>query len=106
MLLLSNAVPPLEKYYDPEKVPAEIFDVKAVKKAMETEKAEDTVFGPVIKRGSEDFKAGHWGVILKIHEAMRVVVVTKFVPDEFEGFLKDTLPWDNMQPIKVYVEEK
>ena len=39
------------------------------------------------------------------HEDFRVVLVTKFAPEDYKGFLEEELPFDKLQPIKVTVEK-
>jgi len=38
------------------------------------------------------------------HDKFRVVLVTKFDPADYRGFLEEELPFDKIQPIKVMVE--
>ena len=107
VLLLSNGVPPLDKYWDPEKVPPEILDPAALKAAMASDDVDSTPFKAVVDRGGVDHKGASWGTILRVHDALRPVVVTK-LPLEgelaYDTLLKDALPWGKMQPIKVFRE--
>ena len=38
------------------------------------------------------------------HADFRVVLVTKFAPEDYKGFLEEELPFDKLQPIKVTTE--
>jgi len=110
VMLCSTGVPPLEKYFDAEKLPKEVLAAAAVREAQARDNVHDTLFGPMVKRFEEDNKgkAAPWGTILRVHEGFRTVVVTKFLPDgedSYEGFLKDTFPLDQMQAIKVVIAD-
>jgi len=110
VLLCSTGVPPLEKYFDAEKLPKEVLAAASVKEAQARDNVHDTLFGPMVKRFEEDNKGktAPWGTILRVHEGFRTVVVTKFLPDgedSYEGFLKDTFPLDQMQAIKVVIAD-
>jgi len=104
VLLCSNGVPLLEKYYDKDKLPPEVLDVAALKKAIAADKVDDTCLGPLVKRGEADHPHANWGFIHRVHPSMRVVAVTKFAPDEYEEFLMGTLPMSQMQAIKLTTE--
>jgi hypothetical protein len=42
--------------------------------------------------------------VVVAHKDFKVVVVTKFEPDDYKGFLEDEFPFDKLQPIKVFTD--
>ena len=41
-----------------------------------------------------------------VHADFRVVVVTKFDPADYKEYLGDELPFEHLQPVKVFTEEQ
>ena len=110
MLLCSNSNPPITSKFahaDLFPVTAEgLLDAAKLKTCLGTEaKLEETFLEGLLTHmhasGLKDDPAFN---VTFGHADFRVVIVTKFEPADYRGFLEAELPFDKLQPIKVTPE--
>jgi len=109
IVLCSNAVPPLKsKLTHADRFPPQLFDAAQLKACLgEGAVLEETFLGGLMRWKND---AGlrqdpSYNAVIG-HADFRAVLVTKFDPADYRGFLEEELPvpFDRLQPIKVFVE--
>mmetsp|Transcript_22847 Transcript_22847/g.57206 ORF Transcript_22847/g.57206 Transcript_22847/m.57206 type:complete len:369 (+) Transcript_22847:120-1226(+) len=96
IVLMSNSAPPLKsKFTSAETLPIDVFDASKVKAVLSKDYRE---WGGTFLPGVIDAERDKCPVI---HKDFKVVVVTKFSPEDYAEFLGEEVPLPLMQPIRV-----
>jgi len=106
ILLCSNSAPPMKSKFAADIFPMDILDAAAVKPLLaEDAKLEGSMFDKLLQHLKDEGldKDPTYNVVVA-HKDFKVVVVTKFEPDDYKGFLEDEFPFDKLQPIKVFTD--
>lgn len=102
IVLCANAAPPFtSKFSRPDCLPLELLDCAKVSEILGVDAPVDwrkSFAGALPRDGDTDRM--HY-----VHKDFGVVVVTRFSPEDYEGFLAAELPLSKLQPIVVTVEQ-
>lgn len=108
VLLCSNSAPPFtSKFSAPHALPMEVLDAKKVQQVIGPDaKLEESWVQAVTEfADKKNWQTSDVTLLSKmgiVHQNFKTVVVTKFEPDDYAGFLESEWPLDLMQPIKVF----
>ena len=111
ILLCSNSAPPFKsKFAHNELFPYGLLDAAKVKSCLGVDASptidETDLFKGLVKfMNDEGLKQDAQYSLLFGHDDFRVVVVTKFSPEDYKEFLKEEFDFERMQPIKVTIEQ-
>jgi hypothetical protein len=93
----------LEKYCKPDSFPVEVFDSKHIMSVNDHEghnfAVTDHPYAKVLR--DADLECG----VFVIRKGFEVVVCSWFEPDDYEGFLSESLPLEKLQAVHVYNED-
>ena len=105
-LLCSNAAPPFtSKMASPTMLPIELLDATKLQALFEANAFEGSFLADFVKwAGDTEWGKGPSYSLLLPNDKFRVVVVTKFSPDDYKDFLSDEWPLSQMQPVRVFAE--
>ena len=107
-LLCSNSAPPLKSKFSAPRFPYEMLDATKLKPCLGDEgKLEGSFLDPVLARMKEQglHENPSYSVVVA-HQDFKVVIVTKFDPADYKGYLEDEFDMSLLQPIKVYTADK
>ena len=106
VLLCSNSSPPLKSTFcTSARFPFEILNASRLKAAMAAERLEDTMLSGLVQwmREAGIHKDPSYNLIVP-NDKFRLVLVTKFAPEDYRGFLQNQLPLDELQAVRVTTE--
>lgn len=113
-LLCSNSAPPMQSKYVCERFPEAMFNAAKVAEVVGVDNANkldapDSIFAGVLKfmkehkdESGKPLQANASFNLTLVHDEFRVLVMTKFDPEDYKGFLEGEFPLDLMQPVKVF----
>lgn len=107
ILLCSNSAPPLaSQFMTSARFPLALLDATLLRGALEAAELETTFLGPLLewKDQTNGLANDPSTNLVFAHADFRVVVVTKFSPEDYREFLASELPLEQLQPIKVFTE--
>jgi len=107
VLLCSNSAPPLKTKFATEIFPYDVLDAAKVKTALgDDKKLEETFFQPLlVHMKAEGLDKDPATNLVVGHLDYRTVIVTKFDPADYKGYLEDEMPFAQLQPIKVFTDD-